>query len=146
MDSMRTAASWFSDLREHSRTYFGCRVGSGVAAGPNGIRCWTPAAIPSRVLRTVTPFRRGEQVIVPNGTVTFPVGEISTTTTICDLVHSVRAACGGNYLFGWSRRLRDWVESYYRCHRGRSVDLHFLSRTIGGGHVPSCVQHRYAPF
>ena len=92
------------------------------------------------------PFRRGEQVIVPNGTVTFPVGEISTTTTICDLVHSVRAACGGNYLFGWSRRLRDWVESYYRCHRGRSVDLHFLSRTIGGGHVPSCVQHRYAPF
>ena len=59
-------------------------------------------------------------------------------------MHSARAACGRKVLFGWYRRLRDWVDSYHRCSYGRSADLHFLSRSLGSGHVPSCVPHRCA--
>ena len=48
-------------------------------------------------------------------------------------MHSVRAACGRKVLFGWYRRLRDWVDSYHCCSYGRSADLNFLSGSLRSG-------------
>ena len=69
------------------------------------------------------------QVTVPGGAVAFPVEKVSTMTTIV-ISPTVRGACGGRYYYGFSRRLRDWVGSHYRCPRGRNPDLHFPSCPI----------------
>ena len=110
-------------------------------------RYWIPAAIPSRVLGTGIPMSSWrEQVVVPNGAVTFPTAEVSTMTTrVISFTVSMALAEENTYLF-FPARLRDWVGSYYCCPRGRCVDLHFLNRTTGGGNVPSRVQPRCGPF
>ena len=124
-----------SNFRALFRASFGCRVGSGDAAEPNGLRPYLG------LVDSDSNFVVTEPVIVPKGTLTFQLGG---EYHHCDFVHSVRAACGRKVSFGRYRRLRDWVDSYHRCSYGRSADLHFLSRSLGRGHVPSCVPHRCA--
>ena len=138
-----------SNLREHSNSYLG------VMSAPEWQQHQTVYALIDEVsLLDSSGAGLGNrdsnvvvagQVIVPHGAVTSSAEEASTDDHHCDLARCVRGACRGKYFFGFSRRLRDWVGSYYCCPRRRSVDLHFLSRTIGVGNVPSCVQPRCAP-
>ena len=82
-----------SNFRALFRASFGCRVGSGDAAEPNGLRPYLG------LVDSDSNFVVTEPVIVPKGTLTFQVGEVSTTTTIvisCTL--SVPLAGGKSYL------------------------------------------------
>ena len=70
-------------------------------------QCWISAAVLSWVLLAVTVnFTVAEQVIVPNGAVTFPAGEASPTTTIVVSFAEPVQLAGGHASFRialWSR-------------------------------------------
>ena len=99
--------------RERFVLHFGCRVGPGIASDSNWVHfdgCKSSARFQRQPFRGSRRQRRqccrGGTSYVPNGTVTFPAGEASPTTTIVvSFVEAVQLA-GGNASFRialWSR-------------------------------------------
>ena len=85
-------------------TYFGCRVGPGIASEPKCVRSyWCKPDSSGKLFVGLASsdvrFAVAEQVIVPYGTVTFPVAEASITITIVVSFAEPVQLAGGNASF-----------------------------------------------